>query len=150
MNFWFMQPWKYKYTNLFIFAFMITVFIWVHHKIEAVPNTTLMYTIVTSVQTGGVHSASQTVYCTVMRNSDGYWFDFSSQTFKASGWTTDFGTMTEVTANSKVKFYKYDWTLPSGESVNEIYIMGAMSPDGIRMLDIRKVSFEQISLIAGP
>jgi len=47
----------------------------------------------------------------IVRISDGYWYDFSDSTFKASGWTTQYQSMTEN--QNGLWVYASGWTTPN-------------------------------------
>lgn len=54
---------------------------------------------------------------TIKRNSDDFYYDFNDKTFKAAGWTTRLGTMTEFDATLDPGLYEYDFDIPaSGDS----------------------------------
>jgi hypothetical protein len=50
-----------------------------------------------------------TVVISIQRISDGQWYDFNDDTFKAAGWTTRQQQMTEVSATLAPGEYYYDW-----------------------------------------
>jgi len=50
-----------------------------------------------------------TVVLAIQRVSDGFWYDFNDDTFKASGWTTRQATMSEVSSSLAPGEYYYDW-----------------------------------------
>lgn len=47
----------------------------------------------------------------IIRMSDGYWYDFSSSTFKLSGWTTQYQAMSE--SSNGLWVYPTGWTSPN-------------------------------------
>lgn len=79
-----------------------------HHK--------FLYDIVDST---GLHVTGQTVTLKIQRASDSDFYDFSSSTFKASGWTSKTTNLSEDSTNG---FYYYSFTPPASETGPEQYI----------------------------
>lgn len=79
-----------------------------HHK--------FLYDIVDST---GLHVSGQTVALKIQRASDGDFYDFSSSTFKASGWTSKTTNLSEDSTNG---FYYYSFTPPVSETGPEQYV----------------------------
>jgi len=68
----------------------------------------------------------------IYRKSDGKYFDFNDSAFKASGWTTQAGVMTEMDATYSpgVYYYDFDTTNHSSQFVEETYFMTVNSATG--------------------
>ena len=56
------------------------------------------------------HAGITAVNFGICRLSDGYWFDFDTLTFKASGWGTQYKAMTED--SNSLWIYAAGWTIP--------------------------------------
>ena len=75
-----------------------------------------IYTVTSST---GAHVTGQTVALKIKKASNGYWYDWSDSTFKASGWTNKTRTLTEDATNG---YYYYSWTPPVAETASEEYV----------------------------
>lgn len=58
---------------------------------------------------GDLITGSGSLDLTIYREYDGYYYDFSDSTFKASGWTSSSTAMTELDATGNAGVYYYDW-----------------------------------------
>lgn len=105
-----------------IFAFfMLLVFlsfgIVVHAAIRNVQdNFRFVYNI---IDTSGNHVTGQTVTLQIQKASNGYWYDFSDDTFKNSGWTNKTTNLTEDSTNG---VYYYTFNPPSSETSADEYV----------------------------
>ncbi len=76
----------------------------------------LVYEVISS---SGVHVSGQTVTLEIEKSSNQYFYDFSSSTFKASGWTSKTVNLTEDSTNG---IYFYLFQPPSSETSPEQYV----------------------------
>lgn len=76
----------------------------------------LIYNI---VDASGNHVGSQTVVLSIQKASNGYWYDFSDSTFKASGWSNKTTNLSEDATNG---LYSYTFTPPASETSAEEYV----------------------------
>jgi len=79
-------------------------------------NHRLVYNI---VDLDGDHVSGETVTLQIQKASNGYWYDFNDDTFKASGWTSKTVNLTEDSTNG---LYYYTFNPPSGETTAEEYV----------------------------
>ena len=79
-------------------------------------NHRLIYNI---VDLDGNHVSGETATLQIQKVSNGYWYDFSDDAFKASGWTSKTVNLTEDSTNG---LYYYTFNPPSGETTAEEYI----------------------------
>jgi len=75
--------------------------------------------IYTIVDGDGAHVSGQLPTVKIQKSSNGYWYDFSDNTFKNSGWTTKAIALTEDSTNG---FYYRVFTPPATETSSEVYI----------------------------
>jgi hypothetical protein len=79
-------------------------------------NYKFIYTILDST---GDYVPSQSPTLKLRRLSDDYWYDFADNTFKASGWTNKFTTLTE---DAVEEYYYYLYNPPASEDSAEQYL----------------------------
>lgn len=73
----------------------------------------------TITDASGAHVSGQSPTLKIEKVSNGFWYDFSSNTFKVSGWTNKTRILTE---NSTDGFYYYLYTPPAAETAQEQYL----------------------------
>ena len=71
------------------------------------------------ISTSGTHVTGQTISLLIEKSSNQYFYDFSSSTFRASGWSQKTVNLTEDSTNG---IYYYNFTPPSTETSPEQYI----------------------------
>lgn len=74
-------------------------------------QTEKIYSLFLDEDNDGITGASPTI--TIKRVSDGLYYDFNDNTFKASGWTTRQGTLTQVDATNDPGLYTYSFDTSS-------------------------------------
>jgi len=79
-------------------------------------NFKLIYNV---IDTSGNHVGSETITLAIQKASNGYWYDFSDDTFKTSGWTNKTTNLTEDSTNG---LYYYTFNPPTSETTAEEYI----------------------------
>ena len=79
-------------------------------------NYTLIYTI---QDTAGDHVTGESPTVLVRRNSDGFVYDWSDNTFKNSGWTNKTTALTEQATDG---LYYKTWTPPGSETATDTYM----------------------------
>jgi hypothetical protein len=70
------------------------------------------------VDTSGNPVTGQTITLRIQKQSNGYWYDFSDNTFKASGWTSPTSNLSYDTTG---EFYYYLYNPPASEAASELY-----------------------------
>lgn len=75
--------------------------------------------VYTIVDGDGIHVTGQTPTVKIQKASNGYWYDFNDNTFKASGWTTKAIVLTEDATDG---MYYRVFTPPATETSAEVYI----------------------------
>lgn len=80
------------------------------------------YTHTITFSDSGVHQTGETIVLSIKKNSNGYWFDFDDNTFKASGWASKTVTLTEDSTNHN---YYYTWESQGGDTSGDSYIFHA-------------------------
>lgn len=119
------------------------------NKSDAIPIGT-PYKIIAWVTSGGEYQTGLSVNLAIMRNSDGKYLDFSSNTFKSSGWTTQNTIMSEdTTTNTTFPYYYYNYVLPSSETSPEIYYFFAKCDGATKMYDVQCASWHQVKFYTG-
>lgn len=78
------------------------------------------------LDTAGAPVSGQTVTVRIKRVSDGKYLDFSDSTFKSSGWTS---VTANMTYDSTVGFYIYNYTPPATETGSEQYVFTVANSD---------------------
>lgn len=65
------------------------------------------------------------ILISIRRKSDGYWYDFDDDTFKASGWTTRQQAMTETdsTNDPGVYHYVFDTSVITNATADDVYMI---------------------------
>lgn len=76
--------------------------------------------------TTGTPVTGQTVTLTIKKISNGYYYDFSDDTFKASGWSAQTTTLSEEATG---KYYYYDFNPPASETAAEQYVFTVSNAD---------------------
>lgn len=105
-----------------IFAFLVLLAflsfgIVAHAAIRNVQdNFRFVYNI---IDTSGNHVTGQTVTVQIQKASNGYWYDFSDDTFKNSGWTNKTTNLTEDATNG---VYYYTFNPPASETAADEYV----------------------------
>jgi hypothetical protein len=88
----------------------------------------------------GTHQTGLTINLSIKRCSDNYWFDFSSSTFKASGWTNKTVALTEDATNHN---YFYNWVDQGGDTTTNQYIFHVECTG--QFIEDETVIFEELS-----
>ena len=85
-----------------------------------------VYTSVLVNATGAALTGLVDVTVRIRRDTDGFWLDWADSTFKAAGWTTLDGAMTEVDATRAAGVYRR--TFPTAGYPDDSYYLRMSSP----------------------
>lgn len=81
------------------------------------------------------------ILISIRRVSDGYWYDFSDDTFKNSGWTTRQQAMTETDSTNDPGVYHYDFDTSAitNAAANDTYQINADQSPGTTAKNVPQI-----------